>query len=575
MTDDTEDGATAEPPFTTEALSEKKRGQMSLPDQIRYAIYNDNFRVDAIVEETTFSSSWTTDIIEDMVDEGDLVEGTDQTGLFYDLADRPTSDDGLGAEQREQIHAEARSKYTTETMIGDEQDITSTMNESGIAVDEADVDAEDTTVGESESESESEINATDADADTVHAETATQPTSGSGDGAVTGPQADPSDIKEAKSENNGSLPVNRDYDWNDHRLDSERVNNYVEADDEKSDIIREIEDRRVTKKKPHFRIVGPTGCGKTSLAENIADGMNAPYFEIQCHEGLRPNNLLGMPTYVGDETWWVDGPLTKAILASQDRPVVVAFDEVNRTTSRTLGVIMSALDHRGSVKLNARGGERIEGNPENLIVFSTMNEGDMYTGTNNIDVAQLRRLGNTFYTDYIGMYDVSEEAELIADRTPLNKDVATELVECANSIREKANERDSSLGIGVPTSVIIDWARTAWSYRGNADADGGPLVKAGHRAVINLLYSGDDQTVDVVETTIESHLRGMEIDEEDADSDTDEEESETETIDIGEDTWLMCEDCGWYDESEDADDEIITMMCCPNCDSTLKPKEAV
>ncbi len=561
MSDDNSSGDSEKTPYTTEELNDQQLGELSLPDQIRYAIYNGNYRLDEIVDISTFSAGWTTDIIEDMVDEDELIEDSDQFGLFYTMPQTET-EQRISDEELDELHEQALQERASTAIIGDEQDVQASVQESTTSTD-TDTDSTDDDV------SDDMTTPSEPTPDVAHTDAAAQPV----DDTVTGPQADPQDVAQSRASNNGTLPVNRNYDWEDHKLDDSRIAEYIEANGEFDDVVRQIEDRRTTQKEPHFRLVGPTGCGKTSFAENIAAGMDAPYFEIQCHEGLRPNNLLGMPTYVGDETWWVDGPLTKALLASRDRPVVVTFDEVNRTTSRTLGVIMSAMDHRATVKLNARGGERIEGDPMNLIVFSTMNTGDGYV-TNRIDLAQLRRLGNTKHTDYIGMYDVKKEAKLVNDRTPVSLDVATELVECANSIRRKANERDSSLHIGIPTSVLLDWAKTAWSYRDDDSADGGPLVKAGHESVINLFYKDDENAEDVVTTTIESHLRGMEIDYEQDTPDGEDDPAGEQTIDISDETWLMCDSCGWYAESEDADTEVVTTMQCPQCDNPLTPKEA-
>jgi MoxR-like ATPase len=242
---------------------------------------------------------------------------------------------------------------------------------------------------------------------------------------------------------------------------------------------------------------------------------------------------------------------------------------------------MSALDHRCQVTLDGRGGELVEGNPMNLIVFSTMNEGDGYV-VNQVDNAQKRRLGNTFYTDYLGMDDVEKEAELITERTPISYDHAEILVDCANEIRQKA-QGGSAVNMGIPTSSMLDWARTAWSYKGTAPA-AGPYVKAGIRTVMNPYYRGDSTEEDTVETTIESHLKDLRIEEDDVDDEDLEEvadtsssdpDSEPEGTEVSEDTWLMCETCGWYGETEEVEDEVISKMKCPDCDETLIPKDGV
>lgn len=532
-------------PYTTDDLSESELGSMALPDQVRYAIYNEQYYLSDIVALTTFSGEWTREIIEDMVDDGELREGSDSKGYFYTLPDEEANR-GLSEEKRNDVHEAALAEYRSTATIGDDEDVTATMDAS-TDTSTADVEA--------------------------HGKAATTSSTTSDDDTVSGPEPSEEDIAEARSKHGGRLPVDRDYDWESEKLDPSTVEEYVDASGMYDDIVKEIEDRRDTGKMAHFRMVGPTGCGKTLTGESIAVGMDAPCFIIQCHEGLRPNNLLGMPTYVGDETWWVDGPLPRALQCSNERPTVVIFDEVNRTTARTLGVIMSFLDHRASVTLNARGGETVTGDPMNLIVFSTMNQGDGYV-TNQIDRAQLRRLGNTFETDYIGMHDVSEEAALIADRTPVSKSVAREMVEAANDIRQKANG-DSNIQMGIPTSTMLDWARTAWSYRDD-DPDGGPLIKAGKRSVLNTFFKGDEKSEDIVTTTLESHLRGMDLDYEETmttDDDDDDDESD-ESIELDDDTWLMCDSCGFYTDVEDADSSTVTTMECPECSDTIVPKEA-
>lgn len=526
---------TNEFPYTSADVPDAELVRAGIKDQIRYAVYNGFTRPAEAAEYVPVGATLAQQTITEMVNNGELGESSDTHGTFLTLPDDVSTSE-LSDAERADVHATARAELDAAPSMGDSEDKLARV--------------EDTMTGKPS--------------------TSERP----GDDTISGPEASKEDVASAMSEHGGMLPVDRDYDWDEHRLDADTVADYVEADTEYSDMVSEIEDRRTTGKLPRFRWTGPTGCGKTTAGENVAVDMDAPCFIVECHDGLRPNNLLGMPTYVGDQTWWVDGPITKALLASQDRPVVLIFDEVNRTTSRTLGVIMSALDHRSSVTLNARGGETVQGNAENLITFATMNEGDNYV-VNQIDVAQLRRFGNTFEADYIGQYDLDREAKLVADRTPVSKDVATELIRSANAIRDQANRQKSQVGMGLPTSSVLDWARTAWSYRDD-DADGGPLMKAAHRTFLNTFYSGDE--FDTVRTAVESHVRGMELTEEGmtdeigvADSDDDAYDT---SIDVADESYLLCESCGFYEQVSDVDDEVTMTMECPDCGDPLTPKEA-
>ena len=79
---------------------------------------------------------------------------------------------------------------------------------------------------------------------------------------------------------------------------------------------------------------GPTGCGKTRFVEYMSyrlgqpmtrvsqnDGVsgdgarntNLPLVTIACHEDLTASDLVGRYLLQGEETIWIDGPLTRAV----------------------------------------------------------------------------------------------------------------------------------------------------------------------------------------------------------------------------------------------------------------------
>lgn len=521
--------------MTDEVLTDREIAKMAPEDQIRYAIVNGCHEPDEINEVTQVSTGWTKERLDEMAENG-AVERTDtDESVFFDLP---------GADTPDPIADRAERKPSVDDRPGD---------------------------------------------DTVDVM-----------------EADESDVKESAREHGGRIPVDRDYDWSAEKLDPDSVADYVDSNGEYADMKAEIEAREVVDKLPRFRVPGPTGCGKTTAGEALAVEMDAPCFIIECHDGLRPNNLLGMPTYVGDETWFVDGPVTKALLASEAAndpttdfdEVFLIFDEVNRTTSRTLGVVMSALDHRGEVTLNARGGETVSGDPMNLVTVATMNEGDGYI-TNPIDRAQKRRFGNTYPVDYIGVNDTDAEVELLAEQTPIYKNVAREMVRAANEIREKADSDDSPVEMGVPTSNMLDWAKTAYVHK-DRTAEGGPVMKAARQAVVETFYSENERERKVVVQTLETHVRGMDVADRSEDVDEDEDESEdekslgdlfgsdedddspTEDDDAydpeisvsSEDTFFVCDECGFYESADAVDEEVVVTMACPECGEKLDPMES-
>src|SRR5512136_2018277 len=64
---------------------------------------------------------------------------------------------------------------------------------------------------------------------------------------------------------------------------------------------------------------GPTGCGKTRFVEFMTYrlgaelGLSIPLITVACHEDLTGSDLVGRYLLKGEETVWVDGPLTQAV----------------------------------------------------------------------------------------------------------------------------------------------------------------------------------------------------------------------------------------------------------------------
>jgi nitric oxide reductase NorQ protein len=58
---------------------------------------------------------------------------------------------------------------------------------------------------------------------------------------------------------------------------------------------------------------GPTGCGKTRFVEAMAYDLGRPLITVACHDDLTTADLVGRYLLRGDETVWMDGPLTRAV----------------------------------------------------------------------------------------------------------------------------------------------------------------------------------------------------------------------------------------------------------------------
>lgn len=122
---------------------------------------------------------------------------------------------------------------------------------------------------------------------------------------------------------------------------------------------------------------GPTGAGKTKLAESISAICGQPMQSINCSVDLDAEALLGFKTLIqhgGDSRIeFVEGPVVTAM----KRGHLLYIDEINMAKPETLPILHSALDHR-RMMTNPFTGEVIQAHPD-FGVIAAINEG--YIGT--------------------------------------------------------------------------------------------------------------------------------------------------------------------------------------------------
>ena len=96
---------------------------------------------------------------------------------------------------------------------------------------------------------------------------------------------------------------------------------------------------------------GPTGCGKTRFVSHMAHKLGRPLITVACHEDLTASDLVGRYLLEGDETVWVDGPLTAAMRLG----AILYLDEVVEARKDTMVVIHPLADHRRSLLIDKLG----------------------------------------------------------------------------------------------------------------------------------------------------------------------------------------------------------------------------
>src|SRR5499425_2445131 len=104
---------------------------------------------------------------------------------------------------------------------------------------------------------------------------------------------------------------------------------------------------------------GPTGCGKTRFVESMAHtlrgaqehAVDGNLITVACHEDLTGSDLVGRYLIKGDETIWVDGPLTQAVRLG----AFCYLDEIVEARKDTTVLIHPLTDHRRILPVEKRG----------------------------------------------------------------------------------------------------------------------------------------------------------------------------------------------------------------------------
>lgn len=193
---------------------------------------------------------------------------------------------------------------------------------------------------------------------------------------------------------------------------------------------------------------GPTGCGKTRFVEYMAYSLGQQIFHIPiplitvaCHEDLTASDLVGRFLLKGDETVWVDGPLTKAVKMG----AICYLDEIVEARKDTTVLIHSLTDHR-RILPNEKRGQVIEANESFLLVIS------YNPGYQSIlkDLKQSTR--QRFVAIDFDYPPQPLESEIIQRESRVSHDIASRLAQLGEKIR---NIKSYGVEAGVSTRLLI------------------------------------------------------------------------------------------------------------------------
>ena len=186
---------------------------------------------------------------------------------------------------------------------------------------------------------------------------------------------------------------------------------------------------------------GPTGCGKTRFVEHMAYLLKVPLITVACHEDLTASDLVGRYLLKGEETIWVDGPLTLAVKHGG----ICYLDEVVEARKDTTVVIHPLTDARRILPIEKKS-QIVEALDEFMLVIS-------YNPGYQSVVKDLKQSTKQRFLAIEFNYPPHDlETRIVQQESGVKEEVARALVKVGEKVR---NLKNHGLEEGVSTRLLI------------------------------------------------------------------------------------------------------------------------
>lgn len=192
---------------------------------------------------------------------------------------------------------------------------------------------------------------------------------------------------------------------------------------------------------------GPTGCGKTRFVEHMAAKLGRPLYTVACHDDLSAADLVGRHLIGDGETYWNDGPLTRAVREG----AICYLDEVVEARKDTTVILHPLSDNRRILPIE-RTGEILHAPPEFMLVVS------YNPGYQNLLKGMKPSTRQRFVALRFDYPQPELEGHIIMQETGIDSQLATQLVKLANALRVLKDhdlEESASTRLLVYTATLI------------------------------------------------------------------------------------------------------------------------
>lgn len=222
---------------------------------------------------------------------------------------------------------------------------------------------------------------------------------------------------------------------------------------------------------------GPTGCGKTRFVQHMAYKLGRPLITVACHEDLTASDLVGRYLLQGQETVWMDGPLTIGV----KHGAIVYLDEVVEARKDTTVIIHPLGDDRRVLPIEKKG-QLVEAADEFMLVIS-------YNPGYQSALKDLKQSTKQRFMAIEFDYPPADIETLVVQReAEVDREIAERLVKLGGKVR---NLKNHGLEEGVSTRLLI--------YAGLLMKQGVPAEQACDAAIARPITDDPDMQRSILE----------------------------------------------------------------------------
>jgi len=232
-------------------------------------------------------------------------------------------------------------------------------------------------------------------------------------------------------------------------------------------------------------IKGPTGCGKTRFIEHMAARLDRPLYTIACHDDLTAADLVGRHLIGDGETYWHDGPLTKAVREG----AICYLDEVVEARKDTTVVLHPLSDDRRMLPVE-RTGELLKAPPEFMLVVS------YNPGYQNLLKGMKPSTRQRFVSMRFDYPEKATETRIIQREVGIDIELSTKLIELAHALRVL---KDHDLEESASTRLLV--------YAATLIKSGLDPIESCRAAIIEPL-SDEEETVEALMEVVKAKMLG-------------------------------------------------------------------